>query len=61
MVNAPKKGWYLIHSDGRVINNPKDWKRVTRSHRIGLRGEWEEIWIVQEANNPDETGRTDKE
>ena len=25
MVNAPKKGWYLIYSDGRLIDNPKDW------------------------------------
>ncbi len=24
----PPAGWYLIHSDGRVVDNPKDWITV---------------------------------
>ena len=24
----PPAGWYLIHSDGRLVDNPKDWQKV---------------------------------
>lgn len=27
-VKAPPAGWYLIHVDGRVVDNPKDWITV---------------------------------
>ena len=27
-VEAPPAGWYLIHVDGHIIDNPKDWQKV---------------------------------
>ena len=27
-VKAPPDGWYLIHLDGCVVDNPKDWITV---------------------------------
>lgn len=27
-MKAPPAGWYLIHVDGRVVDNPKDWITV---------------------------------
>jgi len=44
----PEKGFYVVYSDGHVVSNPKDWIRVDRSNRIGLRGEWERIWVERE-------------
>lgn len=31
MINAaktPPEGWYLVHTDGRLVDNPKDWQKV---------------------------------
>lgn len=31
MINAaktPPEGWYIVHTDGHLVDNPKDWQKV---------------------------------
>ncbi len=51
-VKAPPDGWYLIHVDGCVVDNPKDWITVPDEAMPAVRFIIEEVERDERLHRP---------